>query len=267
MIDELIQLFNEGQLGKAIEAANKAVAKSPRDLNLRLVLVQLVCFTGNWERVEKIIQQLQVLDAENEHAALTNFINTLSIAEIQRRAVWKDGMVPEFVETPDEVTSKLLWAWGCARQKDAAQYSDSIDWVLENTPELTLQMDGKDYPGFRDLDDRTCTIFEAHTLHGIYLWIPHSLVKSIEIAKPTRLIDHIWSSARITLQDGANLGVYIPGLYFNSFDEGQPEEIKLGRTSLWSDVDGIEQGVGRRVFGAGEDEFTLFDFSNATLHQ
>lgn len=265
MIDEIIQLFNQGELDQAIQATNQAVAKNPRDLSLRLVLVQLVCFTGNWERVEKIVQQLQVLDADNEHAALTNFINTLSIAEIQRRAVWNDGMVPEFVETPDEVTSKLLWAWGCARKKDAAQYSDSIDWVLENSPELTLTMDGKEYAGFRDLDDRTCTVFEAHTLHGVYLWIPHALIHTIEIAKPTRLIDHIWSSARITLKNETNLGVYIPGLYFNSFDEGQPEEIKLGRSSVWTDVDGIERGLGRRVFGAGDDEFTLFDLANATL--
>ncbi|MEL7498852.1 MAG: type VI secretion system accessory protein TagJ [Planctomycetota bacterium] len=266
MIDDIVQLFNQGELTQAIEQGNQAVAKNPRDLELRLVLIQLVCFTGDWERVEKIVRQLQVLDSANEHMALTNFVNQLSIAEIQRAAVWNDGMVPEFVETPDDVTKKLLWAWNCARKGDADQFRESIDWVLEQTPELKLELGGQSHGGFRDLDDRTCTIFEAHTLHGVYLWIPHAIVDSIDIAKPTRLIDHIWSHARVKLKNGTDLTVYLPGLYFHSLGPDQPESIKLGRTTEWTDVDGFEQGAGRRIFGAGDDEFTLFDFSEAKLN-
>ena len=265
MINDIIQLFNQGELAAAIEQANQAVSKKPNDLHLRLVLVQLVCFTGNWGRVEKISKQLQVLDSANEHLVLTNFIEQLSIAEIQRAAAWNDGMVPEFVEPPDEVTKKLLWAWSCARDGKPEEFADSIAWVLDNASAPTLTIDGNTYEGFRDLDDRTCTIFEAHTHQGTYLWLPHSLVASIDVSKPTRLIDHIWSPARIKLKDSTDLNVYLPGLYFHSFEESQPEEIKLGRTTTWTDVDGFEQGAGRRVFGAGEDEFTLFDFSQATM--
>lgn len=265
MIDEIIQMFNQGELDQAIAAANQAVAKDPRDLHLRLVLIQLVCFTGNWERVEKIVKQLQVLDSTDEHIALTNFVNQLSIAEIQRRAVWRDGMVPEFVEAPDEVTKKLLWAWSCARKKDTNQYAESIEWVLENAPELTLTIGDQQHEGFRDLDDRTCTVFEAHTLHGVYLWIPHGLVASIDVAKPTRLVDYVWARARIKLKNDTDLAVYLPGMYFNSFDEGQSAEMRLGRSTGWEDVDGLEVGYGRRIFGAGEEEFTMFDFSEAKL--
>lgn len=265
MIDDIIQTFNQGQLDAAIEQANQAVAKNPRDLQLRLVLVQLVCFTGNWERVEKISKQLQTLDSGNEHLLLTNYIEQLSIAEIQRAAVWKQGMVPEFVEAPDELTQKLLWAWSCARERKVAEYEEAVQWVLDQTKPLTLTINGTAYEGFRDLDDRTCVVFEAHTHQGIYLWIPHNLVASIDVSKPTRLVDHIWSPARIKLKNDTDLNVYLPGMYFHSFDEGQSTEIKMGRSTEWTDVDGLEQGAGRRVFGAGEDEFTLFDFAEATL--
>ncbi|MFK7767225.1 MAG: type VI secretion system accessory protein TagJ [Mariniblastus sp.] len=265
MIDELVQLFNQGKLTEAIARANAAVAKDPRDIALRLVLVQLVCFTGNWERVEKVAKQLEALDSEREHMALTNFIDKLSIAEIQRKAVWESGMVPEFVETPDEVTKKLLWAWSCLRSGDKAQYQETLDWVLENAPLLTMEINGKPHEGFRDLDDPTCTVFEAHTVQGVYLWIPHYLVKKIEIAKPTRLVDHLWSKTRITLRDDTDLAVYIPGLYFHSFDEGVSESIQLGRETQWIDSNEVEIGLGRRIFGAGEEEFTLFDFEDVTL--
>jgi len=69
------------------------------------------------------------------------------------------------------------------------------------------------------------------------------------------------------LTDGSDLGVYLPGLYFHSFDEGVEETFKLGRETLWSDVDGIEVGYGRRIFGAGDDEFTFFDFENVVFEE
>lgn len=267
-MDDLINLFNQGKLTEAIAAGNAAVGKNPRDLPLRLVLVQLVCFTGNWERVEKIAKQLKTLDTENEHIALTGMIDNLSIAEIQRAAAWNDGMVPEFLETPDEVTNKLLWAASCLRSGDTAKYQEALDHVLENAPEVTLTIGDQRYEGFRDLDDLTPTVFEAFTVQGNYVWLPHHLVQSIEVARPTRLIDHLWNKARITLHDGTNLAMFLPGLYVNSTAEDSTDGLKLGRETNWPDTDTpslASMGHGRRIFGAGDDEFTLFDFESATL--
>lgn len=265
MIDELVSLFNQGELTEAIAAANAGVAKDPRDLPLRLVLVQLVCFTGNWERVEKIAQQLKVLDSSSEHIALTGMIDNLSIAEVQRKAVWQDGMVPEFVQTPDEVTNKLLWAWACVRAGDQSQYTDTIGKVLEDAALLTLKVNDQAHEGFRDLDDLTSTIFEAYTVQGNYLWIPHHIVQSIDVAKPTRLVDHLWNKARMTLHDGTQLGVFLPGTYFHTWDEGVRDPLLVGRETEWAVSDWADVGRGRRIFGAGEDEFTLYDLSGAEL--
>lgn len=265
MIEELVSLFNQGELSAAIAAANAAVSKHPRDLNLRLVLIQLVCFTGNWERVEKIAKQLEALDPDREHVALTNFVDKLSIAEIQRKAVWNDGMVPEFVDTPDEVTKKLLWACSCRRAGNESEYAESLDFVLENTPLVTLHLNGEAFPGFRDLDDPCCTILEAFAIQGNYLWIPHHKIESLSVQKPTRLVDHLWSKARCKLTDGSDLSLFLPGIYAASFDAEATEALQLGRATEWRDVSGFETGFGRRVFGAGDREFTLFDFDEATF--
>ena len=265
MIDELVHLFNQGKLTEAIEVGNTAVAKNPRDLRVRLVLVQLVCFTGDWSRVEKIAKQLNVLDPNHEHIELTNFIDQLSIAENSRRAVWNDGMVPDFLQPPDEVTKKLLWALSCQRSGDVAQYQDALGFVVENAPLLTLNIEGNQQAGFRDLDDQTCIVFEAHTIQGDYLWIPHHTVKAIDVSKPTRLVDHLWSKARLKMVDDTDVIVYLPGIYFGSFGDGVDDSLKLGRETVWKDDTGMDVGFGRRIFGAGDEEFTLFDFENVTL--
>ena len=269
-MDELITLFNQGKLTEAIEKANAEVAKNPRDMPLRLVLVQLVCFTGNWERVEKVAQQLKALDSDQEHIALTGMVDNLSIGELQRAAVWRDGMVPEFIETPDETTNKLLWALSCLRSGETDDYHQAMDFVLENSPTVKLKLDGQEHVGFRDLDDVTATVFEAFTLQGNYVWLPHHLVKSIDVSRPTRLVDHLWNKARMTLHNGSSLVLFMPGIYFNSTDELSNDFLRLGRESLWPESEDVSvelasMGRGRRVFAAGEEEFTLFDLADASL--
>ena len=267
-MEELINLFNQGKLTEAIEHGNVEVAKNPRDLPLRLVLVQLVCFTGNWERVEKVAQQLKVLDSQQEHIALTGMIDNLSIGELQRAAVWRDGMVPEFLETPDEVTNKLLWALTCLRGGQPEKFQEALNEVLEKAPRVTLKINGQEHPGFRDLDDVTATVFEAFTVQGNYVWLPHQRVKTIDVSRPTRLVDHLWNKARITLHDGTNLALFLPGMYFNSTDEASNDNLRLGRETEWPETDAVElssMGRGRRIFGAGDDEFTLFDFADVSF--
>lgn len=267
-MEELINLFNQGKLTEAIAHANTEVGKNPRDLPLRLVLVQLVCFTGNWERVEKVAQQLKVLDSDQEHIALTGMIDNLSIGELQRAAVWRDGMVPEFLETPDDVTNKLLWGLTCLRGGQSEKFAEALDYVLENTPRVTLKANDQEHVGFRDLDDVTATVFEAFTVQGNYMWLPHHLVKTIQVSKPTRLVDHLWNKARITLHDDRNLALFLPGTYFNSSDDASNDNLKLGRETVWPEDDEVQlssMGRGRRIFGAGDEEFTLYDFADASF--
>lgn len=266
MINEIVEKFNLGQLDEAIQMANDGVRDQPTNLPLRLVLVQLLCFTGNWERVERIVKQIEALDSQQEHLALVNFINQLSIGEIQRKAVWTEGMVPEFVQPVDNVTQKLLWSWSCLRKGDHDGYFEALDFVLENSPEVSLHINDQTFEGFRDLDDQTCVVFEAHTLQGNYLWIPHSAVASMSISKPTRPVDYLWTSCRMRLHDGTDLILYLPGLYYHSFDSELAPALRLGRETRWvEDAGGAPIGQGRRIFTAGEEEFTLFDFDSASF--
>ena len=53
--DAVGALFREGKLMPAIEAANAAVRKNPADLGSRILLAELLLFTGNVERADVIL--------------------------------------------------------------------------------------------------------------------------------------------------------------------------------------------------------------------
>ena len=139
MIDELIELFNEGLLSEAIEKGNRHVADNPRDMVSRLLLLQFVCFTGHWDRVERIVKQLATLDASDEYAPLTNFVSKLAAAERKREAVWNHGQLPQFMTQPEELQKKALWAINCRREEQLEKYEESMDWILDNAPEHQVE--------------------------------------------------------------------------------------------------------------------------------
>ena len=265
MIDKIIEQFNAGNLQQAIADSNQTVADNPRDLKPRVVLAQLVCFNGDWERAGKVVQQLKTLDSAHEQAPLVNFLDAMISAEIRRKEVWQKGALPEFVEPPSEVESKLLWAWNCRRSGELQQYEESIQFVLENAPACSLSRQGTTLDGLRDLDDMTATIFEAHSIHGDHYWLPMGFVEKLDVAPPTRPIDFLWNSARLKLRNGQEARMYFPGTYFHTF-ESDSDDLKLGRTSEWkTDESGKEIGMGRKIFVADDDEFTLFDFTETEL--
>lgn len=265
MINKIIELFNAGKLREAITESNQVVASHPRDLKPRIVLAQLVCFTGDWERAQKVVDQLKSLDTDHAQAPLVNFLNAMVMAEIQRRQVWLSGALPEFVEAPGEVESKLLWAWNCRRSGEMDQFNEAMAFVQENAPVCSLVRDSKSYEGLRDLDDMTAVIFEAHSIHGSHYWLPISQVEKLDVSPPTRPVDFLWNSARLTLRNGNEARMYFPGTYFHSFDQ-ENDDFKLGRSTEWNaGEDGGDRGFGRKIFVAGDDEFTFFDFNDVQI--
>ena len=263
MIEKVIEHFNSGKLQQAIEDSNQLVAANPRDLTPRVVLAQLVCFNGDWERAAKVVQQLKTLDTSQEQAPLVNFLDAMITAEKQRDEVWTQGALPEFVEPPSEVESKLLWAWNCRRSGEMNQFKESLEFVLENAPACSVQLGPKKLDGLRDLDDMTATIFEAHSIHGAHYWLPMRQIEKLEVSPPTRPIDFLWNSARLKLRNGQEARMYFSGTYFHTF-QSENDDLKLGRISEWgSDEAGHEVGMGRKIFVADEDELTFFDFTEA----
>lgn len=265
-IQNILQRFNEGQLQEAIDVCTQSVTKAPMDLRLRLVLAQLICFTGDWARVNKIVDQACKLDRQQEHIVLTSLIQQMVKAEEHREAVWLRGAVPDFLLEPSAVDKKMLWLAGCFRENQFEQAIQARDEVESLRPRHAIQIAGETYPDLRDTHDLTATFLEAHSMTGQYYWIPFSAIERMDVSPPRRLMDYLWNQARVHIRNQSELILYLPGTYFGSC-QSDDEAIRLGRASaLTQHASGLTLGLGRRVFQLGDEfEADPFEFQSAML--
>src|ERR671936_224178 len=112
-------LFRDGKLTAAVEAANAAVRKNPADLGNRIVLAELLLFTGNVERADVILDAAAQADPTSL-IAVAEFRQLLR-AKIPRRQYRSEGRVPEFIGEPTEALRAVLAAGVALRAGDMAE--------------------------------------------------------------------------------------------------------------------------------------------------
>ena len=265
-LDQIIGLFNQGQLAEALEAGKRLVTEKPMDLAGRLVLAQLTCYTGDWERVEQILQQVRTLDRQADNLLLVSTISQLATAEQTRQDVWQRGAVPGFLSEPTQLDKKTLWAASCFREGAFDRMREALDYIDQHRASLRVELDDVVYSDLRDMNDLSATFLEAHSASGEYYWIPLDAIKKIDISSPHRPMDFYWHPARLTIGDKAAMMFYLPGLYPGSH-ESDDANLQLGRESSFeTDDHGLTRGLGRKVFQMGDGfEGELFEFKSMTI--
>ena len=93
-------LFHAGRLDDAIAAAQAALRKAPTDLNARVLLGELLAFTGNLERADVVMDAASAIDPST--AMVVAEFRQLIRADMARRQLFRDGRVPEFLNDPTE---------------------------------------------------------------------------------------------------------------------------------------------------------------------
>jgi type VI secretion system protein ImpE len=256
-------LFRAGKLMPAIEAANAAVRKSPADLGGRILLAELLLFTGNVERADVILDAAAQADPTSL-IAVAEFRQLLR-AEIARRQYSRDGRVPEFLGEPSEALKAALAAGVALRAgeiAEAARHAAEAEATRPRVPGVATQQDATTpFDDFRDVDDLHAGFFEVLTTTGKYYWIPTERVASVEFEAPRRPRDLVWRRANMVVTDGPDGVVYIPALY----DSGKVDlgdELRLGRATEWGDeeTDPV-RGTGQRVFLIGDDAQPIMELA------
>ena len=88
------ELYEAGQLIKAIEAAVNEVKSKPTDVSRRYFLVVLLCYNGELERADR---QLDILSTQHPDSAIgVALLRQLIRAELARHEFHTAGRVPEF---------------------------------------------------------------------------------------------------------------------------------------------------------------------------
>ncbi|TMJ61788.1 MAG: tetratricopeptide repeat protein [Alphaproteobacteria bacterium] len=256
-------LFREGKLMPAIEAANAAVRKNPTDLGSRILLAELLLFTGNVERADVILDAAAQADP-GSLIAVAEFRQLLR-AEIARRQYSREGRVPEFLGDPTEALRATLAAGVALRAGDIEEAARRAAEAEEARPRVsgaaTQQDSTMSFDDFRDVDDLQAGFFEVLTTTGKYFWIPTERVASVEFEAPRRPRDLVWRRATMVVTDGPDGVVYIPALY-DSGNKDLGDELRLGRATEWVDEEtGPVRGIGRRVFLIGDEDRSIMELA------
>ncbi|WP_395673093.1 type VI secretion system accessory protein TagJ [Inquilinus sp.] len=262
MLTKAGELFREGELQGAIEAANAAVKAAPADSGARILLAELLLFAGNYERADSLLDATSTIDPPS--ALVVAEFRQLLRAETARRQVLAEGRPPEFLGQPTETQTHLLQALVALRAGDEAGAAEAVQAAEEARPVVAGQRDGVDFADFRDADDLSIGNFEVLTTTAKYFWIPTERVESVEFHPAKRPRDLFWRRCTMVVRDGPDGDVYLPALYPPALlpsDAAAGDRLRLGRATEWTEAAPV-RGIGQRVYMVGEEAVPVLQLAS-----
>src|SRR5262245_24474051 len=180
------EALTEGQLALAVALQEAAVAANPGDPAARRLLVDLLAFAG---RHDDALEHLALIHSdEPEWPEVERKLHRLFSADRLRSVEWREPQVrPE--PPPKHATRRWLAIKNIRRANpDAAvRCVDAADSVA---PHLRGFLDGQEFDGLRDADDRFATVLEA--FHGgEYVWFAWEGLRKVTLAPATVLLDQL----------------------------------------------------------------------------
>ena len=252
-------LFHAGRLDDAVAAAQAALRKAPTDINARVLLGELLAFTGNLERADVVLDAASAIDPST--ALVVAEFRQLVRADMARRQLFRDGRVPEFLADPTETQRLQLAALVALRAGDLAEAMRQTEAAEAARPRAPGRHGDAAFDDMRDADDLLAGSFEVLTTTGKYFWIPTERVQTLEFHPPKRPRDLLWRRASMSVAEGPDGEVYLPAVY--AADDAMNDALRLGRETDWRQGDGGPvRGVGQRLFIVGEEAVPMMELGN-----
>ncbi len=259
--------LKEGTLEEAIAAATATVKASPKDLEHRWLLAELLVLAGQFDRADAQFDTMMTLEPRAAVAATP--IRQLLRAEAARRQFFEEGRVPDLLDGAGQQIRDRLEAFVMLRDGRSAEAGALVEKAEIARPGIggTATIGGRErtFADVRDLDDITAEVFEVLTQTGKYYWIEMSRVQSVEFTPPERPLDLLWRPARLVVKDAFDANVHLPAIYGTL--TGADAASRLGRRTEWIGGEGdAVVGVGRRCLVLdGEEEVDMMAIEAMTF--
>ncbi len=226
------QLYKEGQLGAAIEAAGAQLRDDPSNTRLRTFLFELLCFAGDYDRAGKHLRILAEGGKDREVGAL--LYHGAMHAEQTRAEMFSTGNLP-------------------------------LAGASATAPGGTLN--GATFEQVEDADPRIGPRLELFAA-GEYMWLPFQHIRSIHMEQPKKLRDLLWAPAKIRTGPECKdfeLGeVLLPVLASQSATHPD-DQVRLGRMTVWGEVDGASVPFGQKLLLVDGEEVPLLEIRSLTI--
>ncbi len=263
---EMKDLLNEGQLNRALEQLATEMKSQPQNIDLRYLLAELLCVSGEFERADK---QLDIIMTQDPGSAVgVALFRQLIRAEQSRQDFFKSGGIPEFLGKPSVALEARLKACVLNREGETGETVRVLEEVNAVRKPLVGTCNNQHFDDFRDLDDLTSDVLEVLTSTGKYYWVPLSTVSNIEFHKPQKQRDLLWRRAHIEVTQGPDGEVFIPCIYpvSDKADTNVNEAALLGRSTDWSgDSEGPVRGIGQRSFLVDDDVLGIMEINSLSF--
>lgn len=243
--------FAEGRLAEAVALQTAALAARPRDPAARLLLVELLAFAG---RLDEARAHLALIESDDpDWPASARSFRRLLRAE-RRRSV----RVRRPVVLPRPIPRHVRRRWEAVKALRGGDPEAAVRWTdLADaaTPEVGGFLDGQEFDGLRDADERFASVLEA-IVGGDYVWFPWEAVRRLRLAPANYALDRLFRPAELRLRDGTDLSVHLPMLYPGSHAADGVFAVGL-ETDFVSPDGGPTRCVGGKLLLVGDDEVPL----------
>lgn len=244
------ELLAVGRLTEAITEQMKYVELDPSPA-ARLFLFELLVLA---ERMSDAIDQLATLNEQDiprwpaTRRRFTDLIRAIHKRSHLRRR-------PQFLLDPPQHAKRR---WNAARAMEVGDPDRGVNWVDRAdaaTPEVRGFVDGREFQGLRDGDERFASVWEV-LIGDRYCWVPFEQTKAVVIPPAAGVVDMVYRPAELRLADCRTLDVVLPLVYPLSAESG--DEFALGEAVDWT-TEGLGPvcAFGAKLFFFGEEELVL----------
>lgn len=220
------ELFQFGKLQEAIEALGEEVRNAPLDARRRTFLFELLCFAGQYDRADK---HLSILADSSQAAGMGALLYRSALhADRERQQMFVDRKFP----------------------------------MAHKVPSRGIKRAGEFGGTFGDADPRIGGALELFVA-GSYTWVALEQIARIEIPKPKRLRDLLWTPAIVTTTPeyrAMELGeVLVPAISPLSW-QNQDDDVRLGRATAWIEDETYgDVPVGQKLFVLDGQEIPILE--------
>lgn len=242
-----------GNLAEAVALQTAVVEANPTDAKARLFLFELLVLSGKLKSAAYELERV-VSDSPQWPAANRGFRRLLK-AEYARTI---RGRRPVYISQPPPHVRRRFRVARAVYQKDFDRAARWVDAADQASPQIAGHVDGREFEGLRDTDDRFGSVLEVF-VKSAYLWIPFEHLRSLALKPAVGVLDAAFRPATITLANGKSSAAIVPMLYPGS--HAADGEFATGQDTDWPDCGGLAIGLGSRVLMVGDEVVTLAECS------
>ncbi len=244
-------MLSEGRLADAVVHQEAAVVAAPADPVARRLLVDLLAFAG---RLDDALEHLTQIDSdEPDWPEVERSFHRLFRSERSRTHAGREPTI--IPDPPPKHTSRRWKAVQLLRRAEPEKAVRAVDGADAVSPVIRGFIDGREFDGLRDADDRFASVLEAFR-GGEYLWVPWEMLRKVLLSSAASLLDQLYRPATLTFRDGTTADVHLPLVYPAS--HRAESEFALGiETDHVCPDNGPTRCIGGKLLLVGDDDEVL----------